>query len=99
VVDLSTFFSGNGGSKFRKKFGIFEEAAVYADFTGKNREDCPDRTVLLPDPKSGPNAARFNTTMMRAKRYKPIVSPMATCIARMQISQKNRVFFIQIKKG
>jgi hypothetical protein len=42
VVDLY-LFSGNGGSKFRKSLEFFEEAAVYADFAGRNREDFPDR--------------------------------------------------------
>jgi hypothetical protein len=41
VVDLSTFFSGNGGSKFRKKFGIFEEPAVYADLTVETEKIFP----------------------------------------------------------
>ena len=39
-----------------------------------------------------PNAARFSTIVTRANRYIPIVSPIAACIAKMQTSQKNRVF-------
>ena len=45
------------------------------------------------------NAARFSTIITRANRYSPIVSPIAACIAKMQTSQKNRVFFIQMKTG
>ena len=46
-----------------------------------------------------PNAARFSKIMTRANRYIPIVSPMAACITKMQTSQRNRVFFIQMKTG
>src|SRR5215211_4088492 len=46
-----------------------------------------------------PNAARFITIMTSAKRYSPIVNPMAACIARMHASQTRRVFLIQMKTG
>jgi hypothetical protein len=39
-----------------------------------------------------PNAARFSTIVTKVNRYIPIVSPIAVCIAKMQTSQKNRVF-------
>ena len=56
---------------------------------------CLMKGTLIPTP----NAARFSTIITRANRYIPIVSPMAACIAKMQTSQKNRVFFIQMKTG
>ena len=46
-----------------------------------------------------PNAARFITIITSAKRYSPIVNPMAACIARIQPSQIQRVLFNQIKMG
>jgi hypothetical protein len=46
-----------------------------------------------------PSAAKFSTIITSANRYIPIVSPIAACIAKMQASQKNRVFLIQMKTG
>jgi hypothetical protein len=46
-----------------------------------------------------PNAARFMTIMTSAKKYSPIINPMAACIAKMQPSQIQRVFFNQMKMG
>src|SRR6266850_53418 len=46
-----------------------------------------------------PNAARFITIMTRAKRYSPIVNPMAACIAKIQPSQIQRVLLNQMKMG
>src|SRR6266446_4919605 len=46
-----------------------------------------------------PNAARFMTIMMSAKRYNPNINPMAAFIAKMQTSQMRRVFLIQMKIG
>lgn len=46
-----------------------------------------------------PNAARFMTIMTSAKRYNPIINPMAACITRMQTSQTRRVRFNQMKTG
>jgi len=47
----------------------------------------------------GPNAAKFRTIMIRAKRYIPIVTPIPMCIAQMQTNQIFRVWLFQIKNG
>jgi hypothetical protein len=49
--------------------------------------------------KPGPNAARFKINIMNEKRYRPIVSPITTCIAQAMSSQASRVFFHQMKPG
>ena len=47
----------------------------------------------------GPNAATLRTIMTSAKRYIPMVTPIPTCIAQMQISQIFLVLLCQIKNG
>src|SRR5215211_3229644 len=58
---------------------------------------------LLPVPlllvSGAPNAARFITIMTSAKRYSPMVNPMAACIAKIPPSQIQRVLFGQMKTG
>jgi hypothetical protein len=53
------------------------------------------RSLLIPIPK----AAKFKTIITRAKRYIPIASPIAACIAKMHTNQNKRVFLIQMKNG
>ena len=45
------------------------------------------------------SAAMLRTIMMNAKRYMPMVSPIARCIAQMHINQIPRVLRFQIKMG
>jgi hypothetical protein len=40
---ISTSSPGMAGRSSEKSLEFFEETAVYADFTGRNREDFPDR--------------------------------------------------------
>ena len=47
----------------------------------------------------GPKAARLRTIMTNAKRYIPMVKPIPTCMAQMQINQIFRVWLFQIKNG
>jgi len=46
-----------------------------------------------------PNAATFMTIMTSAKRYSPNINPMEACIAKIQPSQIQCVFFNQMKTG
>ena len=50
-------------------------------------------------PEPGPNAAALRTIMINAKRYIPMVSPMAMCTPQMEISQIFRVILPQIRNG
>lgn len=49
--------------------------------------------------KFGPKAARFRVIITKAKRYKPIVSPIARCIATIATSQNLRVPRKEINNG
>jgi hypothetical protein len=49
--------------------------------------------------KPGPNAAAFRVIMISEKRYKPMVSPIVTCIPITHISQTARVLFGQMNNG
>src|SRR5437016_1099005 len=68
---------------------------------GSNFYDAMARTSFSPRarPSPGPKAAKLRTIMMDAKRYMPMVSPMAICIAEMHINQIPRVLRFQIKTG
>ena len=45
VVDLSTSSPGIVSRSFEKSLEFLEQTADYADFTGGNREDLPDKTT------------------------------------------------------
>src|SRR5262245_4246813 len=61
-----------------------------------SRSEAAGASLLAP---GTPNAAKFMTIMTSPKRYRPIINPMAACMAKTQPSQIERVFFNQMKSG
>src|SRR5712692_2068757 len=61
------------------------------------------RRIAFPDSANGQlpgaKAATFRTIMITAKRYIPIVSPIATCVPQMHANQIARVRRCQMKNG